>query len=145
MRTLFLILSAVLLAAVITAPGAAQAGTWTSWQTRADAALKGTVTDSVAERMRKILFSDGKNDRVEFVMSEPDGDGLLARIKITWSGIVIAVPYSAVIRWRFDASRHISSDVESAFGMGVILNKDRVALDDYLRTELYPKVIGAIK
>ncbi len=143
MRTLTTITAAILavLVCVVWAQGAER----TKWQEKAEAAVKSVVDDAAAASLRKILFSDGKNDRVGVISVEPDGEGVLAKITLKWTGIVIAVDYNAVIRWRFNAKEHLSSGVESAFGLGVITDKDRTALDDYLRKELYPRVQAAAK
>jgi hypothetical protein len=118
----------------------AQAVDRTAWQAKAETAVHNVVTDSVADKMQSLLYSVGKNTTVKSIVVEPDGNGVLARISMRWSGFVIAVEYNAVIRWRFNANEHVSSTVESAIGLGVLTDKDRLALDDYLRKELYPKV-----
>lgn len=127
-------------AVALLACSAARAAERTPWQVKADQAVRSVVSDSVAEHIRTMLYGDGKNGRVALIVVEPDGEGVLARITIKWTGIVIAVDYNAVIRWRFNAREHISSAIESSFGMGVITDTKKTDLDDYLRKELYPKV-----
>ena len=141
MRTLTIIAAGVLavLVCVVWAQGAER----TAWQGKAETAVKSVVTEAVAEKIRAMLFADGKNGRVGVIAVEPDGEGVLAKITVKWSGIVIAIDYNVVIRWRFTAKDHLNAAIESAFGMGVITDKDRTAIEDYFRKELYPLVQAA--
>ena len=82
----------------------------------------------------------GKNGQVKSIIVEPDGNGVIARINIKWSGVVIAIEYGATVRWRFTATDHLNSDVEKAIGFGIVTDKSKRELDDYLRTKIYPLV-----
>ena len=142
MRNLFIAAACAIVMSLLLS-GSAQAVDRTAWQAKAEAAVHNTVTDSVADRMRSILYTVGKNTRIKSIVVETDGNGVLARISFTWSGVVIAVEYNAVVRWRFNANEHVSSTVESAIGLGLVTDKSKLELDDYLRKELYPKVQAA--
>ena len=126
--------------AVLAWASGAEAQDRTAWQIRAEIAVRKVVDDDVADRIRSILTAVGKNTRVRDITVEPDGEGVLSKIAIRWSGVVIALDYSAVVRWRFTRTAHISSGVESLVGLGIVTDHVRNALDDYLRTRVFPPV-----
>ena len=112
----------------------------TSWQIRADIAVRKYFDDDMADKVRAIFNFTGKGTRVKDVTVEPDGEGCIAKIKIAWVGSVIAIDYGMTIRWRFTKDAHISSGVESLVGIGIVTDKNKLELDDLLRTKLYPLV-----
>ena len=112
----------------------------TSWQIRADIAVRKHFTDDVAEKVRAIFSLTGKGTRVREISVDPDGEGVIAKIKISWSGSVIAIDYGITIRWRFTKDAHLSSDAENFIGIGIPTDKNKRDLDDMLRTKLFPLV-----
>ena len=119
---------------------ATEAAERTAWQIKAEIAVRHVLSDEIGEKIRAILTPVGKNTRVTDITVEPDGDGALAKFTLKWTGIVIAVDYSAVLRWRFTRDAHIISGIDSLVGLGLTTDKTKRELDDYLRTKLYPLV-----
>ena len=120
--------------------GSSQAADRTAWQIKADIAVRKVFDDDVADKVRAIFSLTGKGTKVKDIDVQPDGDGVIAKVKIAWSGSVIALDYGMTIRWRFTKDAHISSGVESLVGIGIVTDKNKQELDDYLRTKLYPLV-----
>jgi hypothetical protein len=112
----------------------------TSWQIRADIAVRKYFDDDTADKVRAIFSLTGKGTKVKELSVDPDGDGVIAKIKIGWSGSVIAIDYGMTIRWRFTKDAHISSGVDSLVGIGIVTDKNKTELDDLLRTKLFPLV-----
>ncbi len=112
----------------------------TAWQIKAEIAVRHVLSDEIGEKIRAILTAVGKNTRVTDITVEPDGDGVLAKFTLKWTGIVIAVDYRADLRWRFTRDAHIISGIDSLVGLGLATDKTKRELDDYLRTKLFPLV-----
>jgi hypothetical protein len=112
----------------------------TSWQIRADIAVRKYFDDDLADKVRAIFSLGGKGTKVKEMSIEPDGEGVIAKIKIAWSGSVIAIDYGMTIRWRFTKDAHVSSGVDSLVGIGIVTDKNKTELDDFLRTKVFPLV-----
>lgn len=141
MKTVMMMVCACAAALVLLACASdAQAAARTAWQIKADIAVRKAFDDAMADKVRALFTALGKGTRVKEVAVEPDGDGVLAKIKIAWVGSVIALDYGVTVRWRFTKDAHISSDAEDFIGIGIPTDKDKRDLDDFLRTKIYPLV-----
>ncbi len=120
--------------------GSLQAAERTAWQIKADIAVRKVFDDSTADKVRALFTALGKGTKAKDISVEPDGDGVIAKIKIQWSGSVIAINYGVTIRWRFTKDAHLSSDAEDFIGIGFPTDKTKRDLDDFLRTKVYPLV-----
>lgn len=130
--------AALLMLLALTSP--APAVERTAWQIKADIAVRKVFDENVAEKVRALFSLTGKGTRVKDVSVEPDGDGVRAKIKIQWSGSLIAIDYGVTVIWRFTKDAHLSSDAEGFIGMGIPTDETKRKLDDYLRTQVYPLV-----
>ena len=137
MRYAYGVLALVLAGVLLGTLGAAERS---SWQIRADIAVRKHFDDTMADKVRAIFSLTGKGTKVKEVSVDPDGDGVMAKVKIVWSGSVIAIDYGITVRWRFTKDAHLSSDAEGFIGIGIPTDKDKRDLDDLLRTKLFPVV-----
>ncbi len=127
-------------ALVLVLVGTTQAAERTAWQIKADIAVRKVFDDATADKVRALFTALGKGTRAKDITVEPDGDGVMAKIKIAWSGSVIALDYGVTIRWRFTKDAHLSSDAEGFIGIGIPTDKTKRDLDDFLRTKVFPLV-----
>ena len=114
------------------------------WQKKAEKALTASVNDGVAEKIRTITHTTGKNGEVKSLSVEADGTGVVVSIAIRWNGGVLGTLYTTVIRWRFNSTDHLSSGVESDTAPGKVGQEKMTQLDDYLRKKLLPQVYELI-
>ena len=117
--------------------GSAQAAERTAWQIKADIAVRKVFDDTTADKVRALFTALGKGTRARDISVEPDGDGVIAKIKIAWSGSVIALDYGVTIRWRFTAAAHLNSDAEGFIGIGFPTDKTKRDAEIAEATKLY--------
>ena len=111
-----------------------------AWQKKAAKAVKDTVDDSVALKIRQFLHPTGKGGELKSVTTEADGDGMLAMIAVSWRGGKSGSAYTTTIRWRFTKSSHVSSNVDSDTALIKAKEANKNQMDDYLRQKVYPTV-----
>ena len=111
-----------------------------AWQKSAAKAVKDTVDDSVALKIRQFLHPTGKGGELKSVTTEADGEGMLAMIAVSWRGGKSGSAYTTTIQWRFTKSSHVSSTVDSDTVPIKAREANKNQMDDYLRQKVYPTV-----
>jgi hypothetical protein len=114
------------------------------WQRKAAKALKAKVDDGVALKIRQIIHPTGKGGELKSVTTQVDGEGILAMIAISWRGGASGTGYTTTVRWRFTASAHVSSNVDSDTAPIKAREANKNQMDDYFRQKVYPMVKDAI-
>lgn len=111
------------------------------WADRADTELRQLIprnSEAIASAILASTHPSGKNPMLgEFKVSKLDGR-VLVELPVVWKGGLLGNAYRTVIVWEISEANHVSAKVVADSAVLAIDAKDRLMIDDYFRTKVYP-------
>jgi len=105
-------------------------------------AAQAEIGDDVAQRILAIIHPTGRNARLSRLSVDRQGSGVNVVVSISWVGGFGGNAYVTSVSWRFNKTDHYGSSIESDSSVLPAKSSNKVQMDDYLRTMVFPRVVA---